>query len=895
MLKKRSLVLLCLVALGIFLTQPRLGVVPVLANEGGPPPVVQESPTPFVIEPQPTDLLAQGEALYAASRFREAILVYSQAVSEYARRGARLQQAAALSNLALAQSQLGQGHEADQSISASLNLVQSSANAANATERQVFAQILEIQGQLQLRARQVEAALNSWQQAGQIYQQIKDLKGMVRSLINQAQAQQNLGFYRRALTTLNQAKAIVAAQPNSTAKAATLHSLGNALRLTGNLDASEQVLKQSLAIANQLQSPAIISSTYLSLGNTYRDLGTTLRERQDLTTDAAATPLQCQQPLLSAQVQEWYRQAQNAYLQAATNPGAPSQNRIQAQLNQLDILVTTREWQPAVRVWGQIQPQLVDLPPSQSATFARINAARTLACLKQTSPQATLTWSDIARPLATAVTESRMSGDLRSQAYALGYLGSIYRLTRQPGPAKDLTQQALLIAQSLSAPDIAYRWQWQLGQLLEEEGNFTGAIAAYNDAVSSLHALRSDLSAINPEAQFSFRDQVEPIYRQLVKLLLVADAGQQPQQVKLSQARNVIESLQLAELENFFRAACLDTRPVQIDRVDKNAAVLYPVVVGNLLKTIVSLPEQPLTLATTQLEPTWEATLERFQQSLTQRNDPRFLSFSQQVYNWVLRPVEPVLKTSGVKTLVFVLDSPLRNIPMATLHDGQQYLVEKYSLALTPGLQLLPSQPLERQQLRALLAGLTEARQGFPALRFVDQEFAQIRTELPSQELLNQSFTDNNLRSQVNAANFPIVHLATHGQFSSQAEDTFILTWDQRLDIDQLNALLRRRTGGQPIELLVLSACETATSDRRAALGLAGIAVRAGARSTLASLWLVNDKAASSLIGRFYKELADIRVTKAEALRKAQLSLLRQEEYRHPYFWSSFVLIGNWL
>jgi CHAT domain-containing protein len=142
-----------------------------------------------------------------------------------------------------------------------------------------------------------------------------------------------------------------------------------------------------------------------------------------------------------------------------------------------------------------------------------------------------------------------------------------------------------------------------------------------------------------------------------------------------------------------------------------------------------------------------------------------------------------------------------------------------------------------------------------------------------------------------------VVHLATHGQFSSKAEDTFILTWDDRINIKQLNNVLktRDRTESSIIELLVLSACQTAVGDKRAALGLAGMAVRAGARSTLASLWSVNDAATASFMIQFYQNLADNKVTKAEAVRRAQLSLLQNPEYSHPYFWAPFILVGNWL
>lgn len=161
--------------------------------------------------------------------------------------------------------------------------------------------------------------------------------------------------------------------------------------------------------------------------------------------------------------------------------------------------------------------------------------------------------------------------------------------------------------------------------------------------------------------------------------------------------------------------------------------------------------------------------------------------------------------------------------------------------------------------------------------------------------MLNNSFTEVNFNRFVNKTPFRLVHLATHGQFSSSAEETFLLTWDERINIDELNSLLRGDSKLlRPVDLLVLSACETATGDSNSVLGLAGIAVRGGARSTMASLWAVDDEATVILMTNFYRELANEPITKAESLRRAQISILSQERFAHPFFWSAFILVGNW-
>jgi CHAT domain-containing protein len=193
--------------------------------------------------------------------------------------------------------------------------------------------------------------------------------------------------------------------------------------------------------------------------------------------------------------------------------------------------------------------------------------------------------------------------------------------------------------------------------------------------------------------------------------------------------------------------------------------------------------------------------------------------------------------------------------------------------------------------------GLDQARHGFSRLPYVGNELEQIQSKVQGRVLLNQQFTTQAFQTTMDSQPFSVVHLATHGQFSSTAEETFILAWDKPINVTELDTLLRSRDQerSQPLELLVLSACETAAGDQRATLGLAGVAIRAGARSTLASLWSVNDRSTAVLMNQFYQNLINQAQPRAEALRRAQLALLKTPEYQLPLFWAPYVLIGNWL
>jgi CHAT domain-containing protein len=332
--------------------------------------------------------------------------------------------------------------------------------------------------------------------------------------------------------------------------------------------------------------------------------------------------------------------------------------------------------------------------------------------------------------------------------------------------------------------------------------------------------------------------------------------------------------------------------------VDEKAAILSTIISSDRLTVIASFPGQPLRHYSTDLpKKEIEQVIDQMRQTLRPTSfAAQYLPPAQKLYDWLIRPIESDLAARNIETLVFIPAGKLRNIPMSALHDGEQFLIEKYSIALTPGLQLLDPKPLPREELKVLSGGLSEARQGFSALPGVEIELGVIKSQAPTEIVLNQSFTDSNFKQLLAASPFPVVHLATHGEFSSKAEDTFVLTWDDKINAKELDNLLRNETTREkPVELLVLSACQTALGDNRAALGLAGVAVRAGARTTLGSLWLVSDEATAKLMSGFYRELANQDVRKAEALRRAQLEVLESDYLSHPYYWSAFVMVGNWL
>lgn len=811
--------------------------------------------TPVISSSQLHNWLEEGRNLYSSGRFAEAVTAWRLAVQQYQTQGDRINEALSLSYLSLAQQELNQWEAAKQSIDQSVKLLQTAKPSADAI---IWAQILNTQANLQLRTAKAETAIATWQQAQKYYEQAGDTTGSLGSQINQAQALQSLGFYRRSKQQLETLTQKLAAMPDTSVKVSGLRSLGLALHAIGD-GKSQQVLEQSLAIANKIAAKTQLSSILSSLGKNASDL-------QD--PEAALN---------------YFEDAEKA----ATNPN----EQLQARLARFKLLVDYDKLEYATELAPQLRQQLEELPPSHTSLYAAINFAATLNHLEK--PDRVLPIKELAELMAVTVKSATLIQDAPAEAHALYQWAQIYSRASQWSEAKALADKSLNIARQLQADDIIAQSAWQVGKLYKQQGNRPEAISAYTEAVKALKSLRGDLVAVNPDVQFSFRESVEPVYRELVGLLL----DEQPSQIELLQARELIESLQVAELDNFFREACLD-KAQQIDKVDPTAAVIYPIILPDRLAVILSQAGLPLRYYVTRKpKAEIEETLDNLLIALNPVSDFKDRErFTQQIYDWLIRPAEEQA-FKDTKTLVFVLDGKLRNIPMAALHDGKQYLIEKYAVALSPGLQLMAAHSFQQNKINAIVGGISESRSGFAALPAVESEVKQISQAVSSNLLLNQQFTSKALGDRVKSNRADVVHLATHGQFSSRLEDTFLLTWDGQLNVKELSELLKNRGGNssKAIELLVLSACDTATGDDRAVLGLAGLAVKSGARSTIATLWPVKDKAAQMLMTRFYEQLRQPKITKAEALRQAQINLIRQTDFSDPFFWSTFVLVGNWL
>ncbi|MGA9381508.1 MAG: CHAT domain-containing protein [Phormidium sp.] len=731
---------------------------------------------------------------------------------------------------------------------------------------------------------EAEAALKSWQQAEIAYHKAGDKNGVIGSQINQAQALQALGRYQQAEKLLIQIQEPLKIQPDSLLKVLAKRNLGDVWRVTGNLIESEKILQESWKIALNLQSPENANAAQLSLGNT-----------------AFAQAKRDESVGEEKQAKEQIQKALKFYQTVLKNNPTPL-IKLQTQLNQFYLFSENPQSSEVETLWLQIRETLNQIPLNRIAVAARINLANSLLKLYQTANKYAPKSKEIYQILETSLQQSRSLNNKRLQAYTLGYLGKLYELNQQPLEAIKLTNQALNIAESEQAWDIAYQWQWQLGRLYNIQGEKAKTIAAYKTAINSLEILRKNLIAINPEGQFSFRDDVEPVYRQLVDLLLQPEPGKkEPSQENLKLAIENIDELQLAEIENLLGCTNLASSVFTNQVVDPKAAIIYPIILDRRLVIILQLPGKDLSYHETLInQQEVERVLKELRTDLTASNrKDEVVINSQKVYQWLIQPFDETLSNSqSIKTLVFVLDGYLRNIPMAVLSDGKKYLMEKYAIAISPRIELFTPKPLSRKP-KIFLGGVGEPQnidgREFEKIEYFEAELNEIKNNIVSiRDLINNNFTKSNIEKLLTSEEFSIIHIKTHGEFSSTPDRTFIVAYNQLLQGTDLAQLIETNTQTKPrgIELLVLSACYTAQGDNRAVLGLAGIAIGAGARSTISSLWVAQDVANTALMARFYEELSK-GTSRAEALNIAQKALF--EQYKSPNVWAPYVLVGNWL
>jgi len=767
-----------------------------------------------------------------------------------------------------------------------------------------------------------------------------------------AVAYQSLGLSQEALKVLQSARTRAQQINDPVRYANVLSHLGDIYIAKGDLQKAQTYLEQAVDFANKIPHPLLLANILNKQGNLlmaegkYTEAKDEYQKSFDKQADDKTLTAKVQLNLIRAMVKKGdYDQAESNIHTAlkhikklpdshdkafALIDFAQLLQTLQTQAEEPEQVETQPKPCPGDRGIPSEQPistpieQAVSTPSEQAVSVPKKTKAQQ-ANIRLQSYNALIQAQQIAQSLQ----------DDRAISYTKGYLAQLYADEKRYKEAIQLTQQAIFYAQHKRASPqtvpsvydesrcglkkdkdpsllvghypLLYRWEWQLGRLLKTQGQTTSALAAYRRAVCYLQIIRQEWQHGYRRVQ-SFREAGGPLYFELADLLLqLATQTSANKPNLLKEAKDNLELFKVVELQDYFQDDCvieLQTKVADIEQaLEPGTAVFYPIILPDRIELLLNMRESIQQFTVPHISNALlKQEVEQFRKKMEcSENINSLKQHAQQLYKWFIKPIAKTLTAHHIDTLIIVPDAILRTIPFAALHDGEQYLIQRYAIAVTLGSKLTdPTRPIQRDNIQVLLNGLSKKvpdEPKFPALLHVTQELKDTQAVLGGKILQDEDFIIPNVENQLKSTAYSIVHFATHGNFDSNPDKTFLLTYKGRLKMNHLGELISiSEFRDQPLELLTLSACQTAKGDDKAALGLAGIAVKTGARSALATLWSVNDKATAQLVTAFYQNLKkNPALSKAQALQKAQQQLLQDPIKSHPYFWAPLLLIGNWL
>ena len=813
-----------------------------------------------------------------------------------------------------------------------------------------------------------KAAIASLSAAINDYNTVNNIQQVGRMKSELAQVYSNLGQPRKAIALLcgklvdksksseNQPSQEEKCTPESAEQIATKYNdkrghvaalgiLGEAYRLIGSYDQAIKYLDTAQQVA-----PESKFLVFNSLGNAYKSRGQ-LRELQ--ADSAKKTGIFSKEKEFALNSQEDYDKAYRYFqdsIKLARNEKQPLAE-MRGLLNFIQLashtnkskFINDQEFNKALKDALKV---LEGLPDSATKVYGAIDLAYLQRDAQGTSPftycptQLVLSGDNQAlNLLESSVLMSRKLQDERLISYSNGALGHFWECSPDNEKALKYTQAAIIAADSkLSAKDSLYLWEWQAGRILDKQKRKEEAIASYQRAFDTLEDIRQDILTAERDIQFDFRDVVRPLYRTLAQsrldLLGVGAIADEGRGKELSKVVNTIDALKLAELQNYFGNDCIlsGLNPKQVGELLEDNSVAFKktgflssIILDGKTGILLQLPNQATKFKWIQdpnqqgekivSSDTLQKKIAEFRTGLVKREEINYdTTIAAQLYDWIIRPFAEDIKPEKVKTLVFIQDGFLRSVPMAALYDSQQkkYLVETYAVATTPSLRLTTPKIRDRSTQKALILGLTKEAtidgKTFEQLFAVPDEVSAVESIFPNHTpLIDENFLAESFQQILDKTTYPIVHIASHAQFGIIPEDTFIVTGkNQKLTINQLeNSLRNLNSKSDSVELLTLTACETAVGDDRATLGLAGVALQVGVKTAIASLWSVTDQSTSELVKTFYANYRNTGMSIAEALQTAQIRMIHAKKlppsegvnimYDHPAYWAPMVVIGNWL
>lgn len=720
-----------------------------------------------------------------------------------------------------------------------------------------------------------------------------DDPSVATALNNLAALYQAMGDYAEALPLYRRALAIREKTygPEHADVAVSLNNLASLYRAMGEYAQALPLYRRALALAETLLGPAH-ADTAMGLNNlaaAYESLGE----------PAKALPLYER----SLKIVEQVLGPQHP------NTGIALNNLALVYRDMAEYQRALPLYQRALAIWEQ------SLGPEHPATAIGTN---NLAALYRAMGQYARALPLYERNLA--LRENTLGPRHPDIAVSLNNLAALYENMGDYRKALQLYQRALPIATAAGVPETVWRVQAGMRIVFARMREPELAIVFGTQAVNTIQGLRGQLAGFERQTQRSFLDNKIDAYRGLADLLVG--------QGRLAEAQQVLAMLKEEEFFDFIRRN--DAEDPRRSRIETTGGPEAIASVKALQDTLAALGPGSVVVQYVQAEsrvnilltsasgqtarqaPAAALELNRkievFRRAL--RNPglrPQVLG--QELYEMLIAPIAADLARANARTLMLSLDGTLRYIPFAALYDGERYLVERYGLVIYTEVarENLAARPSPRRSIAGL--ALTHAIGDFDALPAVKAELEAIVKQgesgvIPGELRFDEEFDMQHIRRAL-AKGYPLLHIASHFVFSPGTEaNSFLLLGDgDRLTLSRIKA---EKLDFRQLDLITLSACETGLGGGRNAQGeeiegFGALAQKLGAKGVIATLWPVADESTGLLMQHFYRGREEGNLTKAEALRQAQLALIRSaagdstKRYSHPFFWAPFILMGNWL
>ncbi len=884
-----------------------------------------------------------GNAYLRLGQYQEAIELYEQRLVIAREIGDRHGEGAALNNLGLAYADLGQYQEAIELYQRWLVI------AREISDRSGEGIALGNLANSYANLGQYQEAIELHEQRLVIAREIGDRSSEGSALGGLADSYADLGQYQEAIELYEQRLVIAREIGDRRGEGIALSNLGLAYRNLGQYQEAIELYQQQLVIAREIGDRRSENVTLGFLGIAYADLG----QYQ------AAIELYQRQLMIAREIGNRREEAS-------------------ALVNFANAYVDLRQYETAIEFYqqGLVIAREIGDRRGEGLTLGNLGVASAALGQYQAALELYQQYLAIAREI----------GDRRGEGVTLGNLGVMHNSLGQPEQSLEQYQQALSIAQDIGDRANEGVWLSYMGSLLAAQNQPELAIVFYKQSVNVRESIRDNIQGLPQDQQQSFTDTIADDYRELADLLL--------QQNRILEAQEVLDLLKLQELQDyelrvrgtadtrlgldFWEAeqAILDRfftqlsinpqfdfnafiaspdivanvqqlqqnargqnlNPAQLIRLQDNlqqagnAALLYPLILDDRLELVLVTPDGLINETVPVDRLTLNAAIVGFRQDITDRfSDPR--ANAQQLYEWLMQPIIDDLEASGVDTILYAADGALRYIPIAALHDGNQWLTERFTINHITAASLTDFTQQGANDLNILAGAFPEQdvyvdlgteQVWFSGLPFAQEEVQNLVSSIPqTTAFFSQDFNRTAIETRL-GDNYTIIHLATHAEFrSGHPTDSFILLGDgDRLTVADLN-----RWQLPDVDLVVLSACKTAVSselgDGAEILGFGYQMQQTGADAAIAFLWYVSDGGTQVLMDAFYTAL-DNGLSESEALRRSQQALITSDtsvlggdrgntatieivdprtgellsnspDLAHPYYWAPFILIGNGL